>query len=341
MQCPVCGRTDCIQRAHEILASIPAVFLPCPECRPRFLDKRLPLPTPEYAEPCVCGKRFIDDVFAHIYVIMVEEGDLTPASPLIDAGSPLVHPGFAMDRPPFLSARSLVLLSSRISRKAAQRLVHEVPEIRGVVKKGDFTPGIVANAAPRTYELYAGCDVRADIFPVKKRPLVMFKQQSNIHIEFPRAGYPKIRSVERHVGTPPVPFFIDACCGIGTLGLAAANLGSSHVILNDAWFAAAFWSAINLDVNREYFQVEKVSVMSSLREMAKNPVRKIPLKIAEAKGTQTIEIYHGDFQSLFQVIPEGLAPVTALDLFEKSDRNSTERAVAAWSAHVAGDVFIP
>ena len=50
-----------------------------------------------YSEPCSCGKRFIDEVFAHMYVIMREEGVLGEDDPLAAVGSPLVHPGFAMN----------------------------------------------------------------------------------------------------------------------------------------------------------------------------------------------------------------------------------------------------
>ena len=51
--------------------------------------------------------------------------------------------------------------------------------------------------------------------------LVMYKQQSLVHIEFPRPGYPKIRAVVLHVGEPPADYFVDACSGVGTLGLVA------------------------------------------------------------------------------------------------------------------------
>jgi hypothetical protein len=95
------------------------------------LDKHAPLPTLEYALPCSCGKRFIDEVFAHIYVIMVEEGDMKPTAPLIAVGSPLVHPGFPMERPPFLSGKSLVLLTQKATKQTAERLMSEVPELRG------------------------------------------------------------------------------------------------------------------------------------------------------------------------------------------------------------------
>ena len=168
MKCPVCGM-DCVRSAKELLATLSTFFQPCPECSVRALDKRRPHTLLDYAAQCSCGKRFIDEVFAHIYVVMVEEGDLTLEDPLIAAGSPLVHPGFAMDRPPFLPFNSLVLLSSRVTQKTAKRLVRDVPEVRGVVRTGDFVPGIVnpdLNTVPRVYELLAGCDVRADIYPL-------------------------------------------------------------------------------------------------------------------------------------------------------------------------------
>jgi hypothetical protein len=333
-----------VKSAKDILATLPTIFLPCPECSMRTLDKRLPLPTTDYAEPCSCGKRFIDEVFAHIWVIMVEEGDLKRTDPLITAGSPLIHPGFAMDRPPFLPEKSLVLLSPRVTKKTADRLITEVPELRGVVRTGDFVPGIATadlNSVPKVYELLAGCDVRADVFPLVTGPLVIYKQQSLVHIEFPRAGYPKIRSVEQHVGNPPVPYFIDACSGVGTLGLTAACLGVPHVVMNDAWYASAFWSAFNLEVNREYLSVSRVRIFEQVQDMAKHPVVREPVKIAETEGNQVIEVYQGDFRELPPLLVMGKSPVTALDLFEKRDRVATARIQNEWQARVGGDVFIP
>ncbi len=88
MKCPVC-EMDCITPAKDLLATLPSVFLPCADCSIRNLDKRLPLPTLHYEPPCSCGKRFIDEVFAHMYTIMVEEGDLKLTDPLISVGTPL------------------------------------------------------------------------------------------------------------------------------------------------------------------------------------------------------------------------------------------------------------
>jgi hypothetical protein len=335
---------DCVKSAKDILSTLPTIFLPCPECSMRTLDKRQPLPSLEYARPCSCGKRFIDEVFAHIWVVMVEGGNLKVTDPLIAAGSPLIHPGFVMDRPPFLPEKSLVLLSPSVTKKTAERLVQEVPELRGVVRTGDFVPGIASedlNSVPRVYELLAGCDVRADVFPLATGPLVMYKQQALVHIEFPRVGYPKIHSVVHHVGNPPVPVFIDACSGVGTLGLTAACLGVPRVVMNDAWYASAFWSAFNLEVNREYLAIDRVRIFEQIQDMARHPVVREPVKIAETEGAQVIEVYQGDFHVLPSVLGSGTSPVTVLDLFEKKDRVVIDRIRKEWLEKIGGEVFIP
>jgi len=335
---------DCVKSAKDILVTLPTIFFPCAECSIRTLDKRAPLPVLEYGKPCSCGKRFIDDVFAHMYVIMVEEGDLLPTDPLIAVGSPLVHPGYAMDRPPFLPQKSLTLLTSVATKKTALRLMEEVPELRGIIKKENFIPGISSkdiDSLPRVYELLAGCDVRADIFPIRNRPLVIYKQQSRVHIEFPRSGYPKIHAVEQHVGNPPVSYFIDACSGVGTLGLTAASLGVAHVVLNDAWYSSAFWSAFNLEVNREYLRIERVRIYEQEEDMQKHPVVKEPIIIAETEGEQAIEVYQGDFRRLHSVLSVPSPPVTVVDLFEKTDSLVLHQILDDWKKTMGGDVFLP
>jgi hypothetical protein len=310
----------------------------------RVLDKHVPLPSREYARPCSCGKRFIDEVFAHMYVIMLEEGDLTASDPLLAVGSPLIHPGMAMDRPPFLPQKSLLLLSGKVRENAARRIVAEVPEIRGVVRTAGFVPGLVSldpGENPRAYTLLAGCDVRADIYPLATGLLVIYKQQSLIHVEFPRAGYPKLRSVAARVGTPPVAFFVDACSGPGTLGLAAACLGVRHVVLNDAWYAAAFWSAFNLGINRVYLDAEEVHLLATLEEMARQPVVRDPVKIAETSGKQVIEVYQGDLRHLDRVIARDAHPLAALDIFDKDNRKGVSALINDWHVRTGGDAFIP
>jgi hypothetical protein len=342
MKCPLCGM-DCVRSAKDILEILPKIFLPCSECSIRILDKRAPLSDLSYALPCSCGKRFIDEVFAHMYVIMIEQGDLKKTDPLHAVGSPFVHPGFAMERPPFLPEKSLLLLSQRVTEKSAKVLMRDVPELRGVVKTGNFVPGIAEpdlNSVPVVYDLLAGCDVRADIFPLMTGPLVMYKQQSLIHIEFPRGGYPKIQSVEQHVGRPAVPYFVDACSGVGTLGLAAACMGVSHVVMNDTWYASAFWSAFNLEINLDYLKLNKIKIFEQYDDMQKHPVAREPIKIAQTEGDQVIEVYQGDFRLLHHVLAPG-SPVTAIDIFEKNNPVAIEAIQKEWRARVGGDVFIP
>jgi hypothetical protein len=306
------------------------------------LDKRAPLKNRFYEPPCSCGTRFIDEVFAHSYVVMIEEGLLSGTEPLAKVGMPLIHPGFVMREPPYLPPRSLVLVSAIVTPGVAARLFRDVPEIRGVVRCGDFVPGIAGpepGGVPRTYELLAGCDVRASIFPTSSGPLVLYQQQSQIHIEFPRNYNPKIESVERKI-TLNTQWFVDAACGVGTLGLTAARLGVPHVVMNDAWFSAAFWSAFNISINSEFLAVDEVIILRTYEEIKARPVGGMPEKIAETRGRQSIEVYQGDLAELYRVLP-GVPVLTALDLFNKEDKGLIQRITALYREHVSGEVFIP
>ncbi|MDI6875988.1 MAG: hypothetical protein QMC96_04355 [Methanomicrobiales archaeon] len=343
MECPVCGG-DCITPAPELLARVPGIFSPCPACRGRVLDKNRPLKDLAFPSPCECGKRFIDGVFAHLYVILVEEGGLPRTAPLRQVGTPLVHPGFPMERPPFLPEDSLVLLSRHVTRASAERMVREVPEIRGVVRCGDFVPGAVDAALeepPKVHELLAGCDVRANIFPTSVSPAVIYKQQSLMHIEFPRPDNPKIASVTSRLARQMPYLFVDACSGPGTLGIAAALFGVPHVILNDAWYAAAYWTARNVEVNRENLFIDSYRLLADYGAMKENPVGREPVRIAEAEGEQRIEVYQGDLRRLHTVIPHKREMLTVLDLYEKADRSRNDRLLKEWGSRVGGEVFIP
>ncbi|HPC54545.1 MAG TPA: hypothetical protein P5029_03240 [Methanolinea sp.] len=342
MKCPVCG-SDCIEDAGVVLGRLPDLFSPCDQCSYRVLDKNAPLSDGKYTPPCRCGKRFIDEVYAHLYVILVEEGVFSGKEPLRAVGSPLIHPGVFTAAPPFLPEDSLVLLSPRVTVPVAERFVAEVPEIRGVVRSGDFVPGAVdptLEKSPRTYDLLAGCDVRAGIFPTSAGPLVIYTQQSLIHIEFPRPRNPKIESVERRLkeGLPAV--FVDACAGNGTLGLCAALHGVGKVILNDAWYAAAYWSAQNIHVNRKALKVTGVTTTLSYDEMKARQVSREPVLVAETEGEQDVSVFFGDYRELWKVLPPG--PVCAvLDLFDKSDMEANRRIMKEWRDRVPGEVFIP
>ncbi|MDK2890958.1 MAG: hypothetical protein PWR21_1590 [Methanoculleus sp.] len=341
MNCPVCGG-DCIEDAPTLLARLPHAFTPCPDCMGLTYDKRAPPPDLSPAEPCPsCAKRFIDEVFAHIYRVMAAEGDLAGTEPLAAAGTPLVHPGFAMRSPPYLPPDSLVLLSRSAGERAAARLVAEVPEVRGVVRTGAGAPGISdTDAEPAGHTLLAGCDVRADVFPTRAGPVAVYKQQSVLHVEFPRGRDEKILSLEREIDRYRPRTFVDACCGAGTLGLAAARAGIPRVIANDAWYAAAYWTACNLRVNREFLGIEEVTMHRSCDGLRHRPVARDPVPVASASGTQEIEVYQGDLRLLPAVLPPEI-DLAALDLFEKADGRKVEEITRAWRARVGGAIFIP
>jgi len=111
--------------------------------------------------------------------------------------------------------------------------------------------------------------------------------------------------------------------------------------MNDAWYASAFWSAFNLEVNRAYLQIERVKIYEQLQDMEKHPVTRDPILIAETQGTQIVEIYQGDFRQLHTVLSPGLSPMTVIDLFNKADLPATEKIRREWQKTVGGEVFIP
>ena len=341
MHCPVCG-DDCVTEARALLTELPGRFAPCPDCMGLVYDKQSPPPDIDTAEPCPsCGKRFIDEVFAEIYRVMADEGDLAGTEPLAAAGTPLVHPGSALRRAPYLPPGSLLLLSRSVGERAAARLVAEVPEVRGVVRTGAGTPGISdIDAEPAVHTLLAGCDVRADVFRTRAGPIVVYKQQSALHVEFPRDRDEKILSLEREIDRHRPRTFVDACSGAGTLGLAAARAGVPRVIANDAWFTAAFWTACNFGVNREVLGLSEVTMHRSYDDLRRQPVARDPVMVASASGAQEIEVYQGDLRLLSAVLPPAI-DLTALDLFDKNDGRKVEEITGAWRARVGGAIFIP
>ena len=343
MDCPVCGG-ECIREAPALLARLADHFSPCPDCTGRLLDKRQPPADLSYLLPCTCGKRFIDEVFAHIYAVMVEEGDLPRTAPLLAAGVPLLDPATVFRRAPFLPARSLVLLSRHVTSPTAGRLVREVPEVKGVVLDRQVVPGAVdptLNQPATHHHLLAGCDVGASVVPTPAGPLVLYRQHSLMHIEVPRPQSQKVQAVASRCRSGDKRLFVDACCGPGTLGLTAALLGAPAVVMNDAWYAAAYWAGCNLRVNQAMLGLSSVSSRIDLTELAETPVRRDPPLVAEGTGDlHQINVYQGDLLRLHQVI--GPRPVLAvLDLFHKEDLHQTRRILSEWNAHVRGEIFIP
>jgi hypothetical protein len=84
-----------------------------------------------------------------------------------------------------------------------------------------------------------------------------------------------------------------------------------------------------------------VKIFEQPQDMAKHPVVREPVKIAETEGAQIIQAYQGDFRELPSVLPAGTSPLTVLDIFEKKDKVALAQLQKEWRDRVGGEVFVP
>lgn len=332
MQCPVCGEP--LPDAGAVLDGLDARFAPCPDCPPGRLDPRKP--PGETPEPCACGRRSLDGVMAAVHAVLADEEGLDPAAPLAAVGTPLLHPLFPMRRPPFLPPGSLVLLTRRATPTSARRLLAEVPEVRGVVLDRGVVPGV----GGETHTLLAGCDVYAEVRFTPPGPLVLYKQTSTCHLEVPCFSDPKVAATDRALHRVLPDLFVDACAGVGTLGLVAALRLVLTVVLNDAWGPAAWFAGLNLAANREALLVDEVELLASYADLCSTGLRDEPIPVAVACGAQEIRVYHGSLWRLPPLLPAGGARLAALDPFGKEPAR-TARIARRWQDCAGGEVFIP
>jgi len=341
MKCPVCGG-ECLKNSSELLSSYDGIFKPCPKCRGRESDKMSAPRHMDIAPACSCGRRYIDDVFVHIFSILVEEGLLNPSAPLKSVGTPLTNPGFFMKNPPYLPENSLILISAHMTSESAFRIVNEVDEVKAVIGNGAPASGIMSLHHPQGgNRLLAGCDVRADIFHTSAIPIAVYKQQSALHVEYPRGYDPKILSVELQVEVHRPDVFVDAFCGAGTLGIVAGAAGARRIIMNDILGAAAYWSACNVHLNRDALGCGRVNIHTDYDSVRKIRNSDDPLNVADTTGGSTsFEIYCGSYEALHRVLPENI-DLSVLDPFGKKDRAHLRQMVSEWNKNVGGEIFIP
>ncbi len=250
---------ECIKKPLVVLEEIEYIYSPCDNCPEWNFKKFKPFleqigPHEKIGgnwERCVCGRRHLDLVVAHILIIMQEEGLKDENASLRDVCIPLITPAFPLKNVPYLSQDTLVILSPDVNQKCAHRIINEVPEVKGVLK-GHIkdTVGIRdSESFPNKYELLAGCDMRCDLVQTPDGPLCIYKHQGEIHIEFPKPVSPKISSLIRAMAKYKNPKILDCTCGPGTLGIAALRNGAHKVVFNDLWYPAACTTALNLEVN--------------------------------------------------------------------------------------------
>lgn len=344
MLCPVCGH-DHIADAESLVSRKSDLFSPCPECARVIRNKSAP-PGRDPSPQCRCGKSFIDDVYAGLYHILVDAGIFSGEEPLSAVGTPLIHPGMFLRAPPFLPPRSLLLISPVFDACTAARAYRDIPQICGILRSDSRPPGIGdlhdgSVAQPVEHTLLCGCDVRADLFPTSRGPVVIYKKQGSAHIEFPHGIDPKIRSVEAAVRKARPSLFVDCCAGAGTLGIAGAILGVPHLILNDPWYSASYFSAFNLLVNKKAIGLDECTFSLSFDQISREKVQNEPRVVASCSGPDhECIVYQGRMELLSPHITR--SPVlTVFDPFDKARLQKNHSFVSFWQQTVGGEVFIP
>lgn len=239
---------------------IKQIYHPCNECTTKKLKKSLPLTrqvkpekiTHEYGLCPNCKKRNIDYVMAHILKILMDNNLQNDSASIRKTGTPLITPGLYLEKQPYLSEDTLIILIDNIDKKTAQIILDEVPEVKGVLKGNiNNTVGqITEKDEAYNYELMAGCDIRCDVQDSDAGAIIIYKQQSKIHIEYPKIQSPKILEVKEALEKYDNPRVIDAMCGPGTLGIYALKKNAEQVIFNDIYKDAIDNLKLNLEVNQ-------------------------------------------------------------------------------------------
>jgi hypothetical protein len=322
MICPVC-KGDCLRAAEEVIADVETRYLSCRRCPPepnlsKNISGRL---LPAIVERCsFCGRAALDAVMLDALRLLQscrlrdeDDGLRSVGMPLIDVGYPLAYP-------PRLGRNSLILLGEKYSKAAAEAMVRDIPEIKGVIESRGV-PGVMnPKEKPLENLLLAGCDLRADVVSSLMGELVVYKRQSLIHIEFSRQNSPKMRILEELYFRGKLRDVADGLCGPGTLGLMCVLAGAERVVFNDAWLPAVEDLLMNLEVNRKMLGIEEIEHMETPTRM----VGRKPVLVARTRGACRIEVYHGDLARLFSRARP--AELCLIDHFPGSDTRALEQA---------------
>ena len=313
-------RGECIKEPSEILMKMKSAYSPCESCAEWNFKKFTPLkrqlePTQKIDKSwgrCLCGRRHLDVVMAHILKIMQEEGIKNEESTLRDTCVPLITPAYPLNSVPYLKKNSLVILSTEVTPKCAGKIFNDVPEVKGVLR-GDLknTVGIKeSKSSPVLYELLAGCDMRCDVIQTPFGQLLIYKHQGEIHIEFPKPLSPKISALTKALKKYVNPKVLDCTCGPGTLGIAALKGGASRVVFNDLWYPAAWTTSLNLEVNG--FPIKLSGSKHGLIAIGKNyavyclDIKELSSFINERFDLGLIDVFPGEKSESFVEAVQGI-----------------------------------
>ena len=339
MICPRCGGEDCVIPAGVVLERAPFMYAACRSCAPDpVVSKQVPF---DHLDPALrdlddgamrcaeCGKRHLDVAIAHVLGILVREGLRGQRATLFDVGTPMIAVGYPIPFPPRLGRNTLILVMDSIDRKTAEMITAEVSEVKGVIqRKGrpDEPIGILDTGnSPHTYNLLAGCDVRADIVSSAVGELCIYKTQSDTHIEFARSESGKIAVLESlYYQRKLAGVVVDACCGAGTLGLLSVLAGAREVVLNDAFLPAVKNTLRNISANADILGLDSgPEIHADPSELPQ--VACTPTLVATARGSCAISVYHSDLADLAAVVDR--CDLCLIDAFIGV---STDRFVRAW-----------
>lgn len=250
---------SCIKTKKEILENIKNRYKPCNKCPTKTLKKSIPLKRQlkldkidKNLNKCAkCGKRHIDMVMAHILKIMIDEKQISNSASIRKTGTPLITPAISLETLPYLSEKSLVIITSNSDKNTAQKIIKEVPEVKAVIQ-GDInqTVGqINENTKINSYELLTGCDIRCDVQYANEKAILIYKNQSKLHIEYPKVESPKIKELTHILEKYDQPTVLDAMCGPGTLGIYAIQKNAKKVVFNDIYSESIEALKLNLEIN--------------------------------------------------------------------------------------------
>lgn len=320
MDCPCCGK-DCVRPAQEVLASIDAMYMACPNCAadPK-IDKNRPFKDlPESVDRCnSCGRAPLDAVMLDAMNILVDTGLRDKRDNLRSVGSPLVAVGYSLAYPPRLGPKSLIIAGEGLRKDAAEAILKRVPEVKGVILSGGV-PGVVDSGnSSLEWSLLAGCDIRGDVIQSLFGELVIYRSQSKIHIEFPKHGSPKMKILESLYFKGKLTDVVDGLCGPGTLGLMCILAGARRVVLNDIWLPAVENVMLNLEANKNLLGIENIERL----EHPTDAVADEPVLVGQASGACEVEVYHGDLKRLFPKARP--ASLCLIDHFPGSDTRRLE-----------------
>ena len=266
---------SCIEKKEELLSDIDNLYKPCLKCHTKKFKKAIPLKRQIKLSKLDanlykcdnCRKRHIDIVMAHVLKILIENKQISESASLRQLGTPLITPAIYLESLPYLSEKSLVIITTSCDKETAGTIIEKVPEIKAILRGNiENTVGILnENVETNTYELLSGCDISCDIQNTDKGPIIIYKNQSKIHIEYPKKESQKIIQLKGVLEKYENPTVIDAMCGPGTLGIYALLSNAKKVLFNDIYGESLDALKTNLTVNNmnpESYEIRNENILN-------------------------------------------------------------------------------